>query len=471
MTFEQLLAVLRARWLIASAVFLLVVSSAMLITLLMPKTYTAYTSVVLDAKPDPFMGAMVAASPSYLLTQVDVISSRRVADKVVEDLKLTSIPDLRQRWLNTTGGVGDFKSWVADVIRGGIEARPSRGSNTIRITYEASDPVFAATVANAFVRAYLLVNTEMRNEPAKQFSSLFESNGKVLRERLESAQNRLSEFQQKNGLIISDERLDIETSRLSELSQQLVIAQSAVADSGSRKVAANSQGERSQDVMGSPLVASLKSELLKQESMLVQLRSRYGDQHPLVQEALSGVATLRAKFDTELRRTAASLGVNNDVNLSRASQISAALDQQRSKVLKLKATRDEAALLIKDVESARAAYESVLSRLNMTTLESQSNVPNVMLLEQAAPPPNASSPRIRVNLAVGFVAGFMLALVITLLVERFDRRLRTLADVENTLGLSLISCVPTFKNVNRTAAAMPDRLGLSVATRPPSLGR
>ncbi len=71
MSFEQLIAVLRARWAIALATFVLVSGTVTVLTLLAPKTYTATGSVVLDIKnPDPIAGMVTGAvgTPSYLMT-------------------------------------------------------------------------------------------------------------------------------------------------------------------------------------------------------------------------------------------------------------------------------------------------------------------------------------------------------------------------------------------------------------------
>ena len=115
MSFEQLLAVLRARWAIALATFVLISGTVAALTLLAPKTYTAQGSVVLDVKnPDPIAG-MVAGTignPSYLMTQIDIITSSRVALRVVKNLKLTTNNDMRKRWQDATKATGDFELWM-----------------------------------------------------------------------------------------------------------------------------------------------------------------------------------------------------------------------------------------------------------------------------------------------------------------------------------------------------------------------
>lgn len=459
MTFGQLFAVLRARWLIALIVFTLVFGGIATLTFVLPKNYTAMGSVVVDIKsPDPIAGMVLAgaAAPSYLLTQIDVLQSERVARKVVSNLKLDQSPVMRDKWRESTGGLGNYESWLADMLRKSVDVRPSRGSNVISVAYTSPDPQFATVITNAYIQAYLDTSMELRTDPAKQYSQFFDANAKQLRQQLEQAQNRLSDFQRAQGIVVTDDRLDVEMARLNELSTQLVIAQSAAADSGSRQIEADRQGDQMPEVLSNSLVASLRADLVRQQGQLKQLSTRYGDEHPQVVELKSNIADLQSRLDREIRKITTSVGINNTVNVSHAAQIRAALDEQRNKVLKMKAARDEAAMLQRDVDNAQKAYDGVLARLNMTSLESQAVHADVAPLEFATVPSVPSSPRVLVNLVLGFLFGSVLATAAALLRERSDRRLRGSDDVEALVHLPLISVIPAF-NKSRAEAGSPKR--------------
>jgi chain length determinant protein EpsF len=464
MTFEQLFAVLRARWIIASAIFLTVLTGVTAVTLLRPKTYTAVASVVVDIKsPDPIAGVVLsgAASPSFLMTQIDVMTSQRVALKVVNDLKLTEVPSLRQNWLDATKGTGDFKGWLADRFRLSLEVHPSRGSNVVNVSYTGAEPTFAAAIVNAFVKAYLDVNMQLRTDPAKQYNQFFDTNAKQLREQLQAAQSRLSDFQQKESIVVTDERLDVEMARLNELSSQMVQMQAAVADSNSRQAAVKAQGDKTQDVMMNPLVSSLKTTLAQQENQLEQLTTKLGDEHPQVRELRNSIADMRAKIEVEVRRVSGSFGISNSVNQSREAQIRGALEAQRGKVLKMKAVRDQAAMLQRDADNAQRAYEGILVRQNNTSLESKALLDNVAALEYATAPSLPSGPRILNNIALGGVVGLGLALTGALLAERRDRRLRTFNEIEGLTHLAPIGAIPAFK-ARRKSAELPKRFSPAV---------
>jgi uncharacterized protein involved in exopolysaccharide biosynthesis len=89
MNFTQLLLILKARSKIILIAFGLTVLTTLIVSLLLPKSYTATTSLVLNYKGmDPVTGLALPAQlmPGYMATQVDIITSRNVAIKVVDQL-------------------------------------------------------------------------------------------------------------------------------------------------------------------------------------------------------------------------------------------------------------------------------------------------------------------------------------------------------------------------------------------------
>ncbi len=453
MSIAQCLAILRARWKGALAVFLLAVGSTIAVSLLLPKQYTATASVVVDFKPDPVSSMMVAglASPGFMGTQVDVLQSDRVLRRAIQALRLAENPDVREQWLEETGGQGSIESWLLEPIRKQMEVRPSRDSGVIAVSYRAADPNFAAVAANAIVQAYLETSLALNVGPAKASSSFFDSRAKEARAALESAQARLSTFQRERGIIATDERLDVENARLNDLSSQAVMLQALASESASRQVQARgASADKLQEVLANPVVGSLKAELARSEVRLQEYRARLGDNHPQVLETNANIQALRARIDAETQRVTAGVGVSDNIARQRDADVRAALEAQRNKVLRMKAVRDEGAVLLRDVESAQRALELLTGRLNQTTLESQSTQTSVNLLNAAEPPIKHSSPKILLNAAVAVLLGAALALAGALLLELTNRRVRGAEDVSAGLDLPLLaSIVPAQKGRRR----------------------
>jgi chain length determinant protein EpsF len=454
MNFSQFLAILKARWLVALSVLVLAVVSALGVSLLVPKQYTASASVVVDMKPDPIAAMMYQGmmTPAYMQTQVDVMESDRVAQRVVKNLRLAENPKVRAQWQESTGGRGSIEAWLSETFKQSMNVKPSRESNVINVSYRSPDPRFAAALANAFVQAYLDTTLELRVDPAKQYSSFFDVRAKALRDNLEKAQTRLSDFQRDKGIIATDERYDVENFRLNELSSQLVAVQAASAEAQSRQANA---GSNMQEVLNNPMVASLKLDLSRAEARLKELSQRLGDNNPQVVEAKANISELRARMDSEIQRVVGGTGITSSVNKQREAQIRAEMEAQRQKVLKMKQLRDEGSVLVRDVENAQRAYDAVLQRFNQTSLESETTQSNVYALTQATPPTEPSSPKVVLNTLLGFVVGTLLGLGAALALEMMDRRVRVGEDVLASLGLPLLGTLPKPTAKRATGNRLP----------------
>jgi len=472
MNFGQLLAILRARWVMASIIFVTVVALGIGVTLVMPKQYKATASVVVDARPDP-VSIIAAASamlmPTIIATQAEIIQSDRVAQRVIKNLRLSDNPDLRAKWMLEAEGKGDFQQYLVDLIGQKLDVKPSKDSSVIYIAYQAPDANFAAAMANAFTEAYINTALDMRTDPAKKYTSFFNVQGKDAKEAIEKAQAKLSAFQQKHGIVASDERLDAETIRLNELTSQLVLIQSLASDSNSRQTqAAGGSGDRLQDVLTNPLIGQLKADLARQEVRLQELSAKLGENHPQVIEAKANLAELRNKVDLETKKVTGGVGVTNAINRQREAQLRAEIENQRGKILQMKAARDEGNVLIKEVESAQRTYDAVRARFDQTNLESQTTQTNLYQLTVATPPQKPSSPKVLLNIMASVFLGTIIAAASCLLRELSDRRVRTADDASGFTDMPLIGILPgpARKGARRDGLMQQRLLGLGPTTKP-----
>lgn len=459
MSINQILSILRARWIIAVAVFLTVMAGTGLYDLIAPRKYTAAASIMVDVKsPDPVTGMVLPAmmTPSYMATLVDLLVSERVALRVVRTMRLNENDQLRQQWRASSEGKGDFDTWVAETIGKQLDVKPSRESNIINISYSGSEPAFVAALCNAYVDAYINTSADLRIDPAKQSNTLFEDVNRQLRERLEKAQARLSAFQREHGLIVTDERLDVEMSRMAELSTLNTQLQALVAESRSRKQQILARADQSAEVLNNVLVASLKGDLSRLEAKQEEDLAKYGDKHPSMVERRANIEALRQRIAAESRRIAGSAGSNNTVNEQRLSEVQKNLEEQRAKVLRMKALRDEASVMLRDVDNIQRAYDAVQARATQSRMESQSNQTNLSVIKSASVPSDISSPRVIQHMLMAIFAGTLLALVSAIGFELFDRRIRSVDDVMGDLRLPLIGVL--LKNPDAKSSLLGRRM-------------
>jgi len=445
MTFDQFLRIVKARWLLAASIFLTIVTVTVIATLIWPKSYTASASVMVDTRPDPVSAINNMSNlmgTSFVATQVDIIGSPRVAQQVVRIMGLDQSPEMTQRWRDEAKGRGDVNAWIASVISKNLEIRPSRESNVIEISYIGSEPKFAAAMANVFARAYIESTTQLRVDPARQYADFFEERARLARDKIEKAQLKLAEAQKDKDIIATDERLDVETQRLNELSQQVLMLKALRVDSSSRNRESKLRPDQTTEVLGNPVVSTLKNQMAMQEAMLSQVSERLGDRHPQVVELTANIQTLRNRIEAETGRVSKSVGANDSVNVSRENAAVTAYEEQRAKLLRLKDQRSQLAVLEREVESAQRVYEAIQMRLSQTSLESNNSQSDVVLLNAATEPSAPSSPRFVLNVALSIVMGALLSLIVVLAIELLDRRVRSSFDIMDTIELPVLGILP-----------------------------
>jgi len=449
MKLQHIVLVLLDRWRIALGVFGATVIAAILLNLVLPNQYTSTASIVVDAKPDPITGATGMAAlalQAYVTTQADVISSERVAQRVVKVLKLDSMPELQKRWRKSTNGVGDISIWLADYLLAKKLAvtpghdNPAQPSNVIDISVKWSDPKTAAALANTFAQVAIETNIELKVEPARQYAAWFVKRSHDLRVDLEAKQKRLTDFQKAAGIVATDEKLDVENERLNQLSTALVAVQNERQDSQSRQRQVSSAGSNDSlpEVLQNPLIGSLKNSLSDAEAKETDVAARLGKNHPDYQAAAAAVATLRARIGQETQKIASSLGSTVRADQQREEELRQAVELQKKRVLDLKHQHDESAVLDGDVQAAQRDLDAVNQRLAQSNLEGQTQQTNVVLLTSASVPVKPSSPKAMLNIGLGLFLGVVLGIGVALLLEVREPRIREDEELLTLLGVPLL---------------------------------
>lgn len=443
MTFQQFLLILHARAKVAILVFLATVLTTLVVSLVLPKQYTASTAVVIDVKsPDPIAGMVLPGmiSPGYMATQVDIIGSDRVAQQVVKSLKMAESPVIQQQWREDTQGQGSLVVWLATLLQKKLDVKPSRESNLINIEYTGTDPGFAAAIANAFAQAYIDVTLDLKVQPARQNAAWFEAQTRALREKLEAAQSALSDYQQKARIVATDERLDYENAKLNELSSQLTMVQAQTSDSRSKSKSAGSSDTLT-EVMQNPLINGLKADIARLEAKLQESSVNLGKNHPQTIRTESELAALKAKLASETRTVSTSLATSYAVGKEKEKELTEAIETHKARLLELTKQRDDIAVLKRDVEAAQRNFDGVSARAAQTRLESLSVQTNAVVLNPAEAPIDPSKPKVLLNVLVSIFLGTLLGVGAALMLELGNRRVRSAQDLLDTLGLPVLATI------------------------------
>ena len=450
MNIKQLYLILKSRFRVFIYTFLGVFILVAIITFLMSKAYTANASLIFKMKgPDPVTGVSQPLSMlgNYISTQIDVINSYRVSLKVVDKLHIDQNPKMQEKFQEKTGGAGDIRYWIADLIANNLSITPSRDSGVLTLSYTSSDPEFSKLVVNAFAESYLETNVEMSSEPSRKAMDFLGKKKQQLRDELLKAQSAVAAYLQDQGITSSVENADIENAKLNELTAQLSVAESQSLEATNRNKAAMNK-EVSPDILSNPLIQNLKIQITNAQAKLAELSNKYASNHPLMRSAKAELDQLNADYSRQLNQVQSSLGSSADIYQKRESELRAAVDAQKKRLLTLNRSRDKLSVLQREVENAQLAYNNINLRVSESSLQGSSTEGDVLLLSAAVTPTRPSKPNVLFNLFFGVLAGGFLGLLVAYAKELLDRRVRCVDDVEGLLDIPVLVTLPPGKPRN-----------------------
>lgn len=461
MNLFQFLSVLRARRTMVFIVFLSTIALALAWVMLRPKYYTAHAPILVDMRAnDPLAqpNYQSIVPQAYMATQMDIVRSNRVAERVVETLGLEKDPQSTEAW-QKSGGSGSLKAWLSSDLLSGLEVKPARESNIINISYTSRSAADAAKVANAFSQAYLDIALDIKTDPAKKYSTWFDDQLKFARTRLEQAQGALTAYQQRTGVISAD-GVDMESQRLNELSSQLTLVQGQLTDVANKRAA--SAGSIS-EAMNSPLINTLKSSIAAQEAKIQEASANLGSRHPQMIRMQDELNAMKSRLSSETSSIGTAIDTAYQVGRARERELQAAVNGQRARVMQFNRHRDELNVLRRDLDAAQKAYEQVSERASQSKLQALTTQTNIQRLATAVEPLEPKGPTTKVALGLAAFCGLLLALAGALLMELLNRRVRSVDDLSMATNLPILATVPAHNGRESLAllAHAPSRPALA----------
>lgn len=450
MTFNQLLSILNARKLTLILTFLITVGAVVSLSLVLPKKYDASTSIIFNAKAvDPISGFNLSANmlPGYIATQVNVINSRKVALKVVEKLSLHTNPVFIDAFAKSANSQGNIRVWLADLILNDLQVIPSREASIVTIQYTSNSPDFSAAVANTFAEEYINTNIELKVEPARKAAEWFDGQVQLLKANVENAQKKLTEYEKEKGILFSDSRYDVETTRLNQLTTAQLQSEEQLFDLKA-KISAVKTGkiqETDTELLNSSVVNSLKVQLSQAEANFAEIQQRLSKNHPDYKSASAEIASLRWRFKKEIDNVQAQLDESARREEQRYKELSEKVTLQKQRLLELNEDLYRRETLSRDVDVAKQVLSATMERMSQISMEGQVDQADVAILNQAVPPTQHSKPNLIKNTILSIFLGGILATVLALLLELLNRMIRSKSDLEDSLGIPVLTELTKIK--------------------------
>jgi uncharacterized protein involved in exopolysaccharide biosynthesis len=429
MSLTQFLRILWARRMLVLVTTISAFVAAFLVAQLLPERYEARARVLLDlGKPDPVTGQVLApnSAKGFTRTQVELVRDQRVASDVVEKLRLDQDPELQRSYEESAqkSGAG-FRAWLTQSIAEGTQARMVEGSNVLEISFTGPSSEMARSIADALRQSYVDSSLSSRREGARQTADWYVQQTEKARLSLQQAEQAKTEFEKRTGLILEGAS-DIDSARLQALATQGTPIASSVG--------------------GGQVVSTPSSAQLAQvDASIAQASQTLGPNHPEMQELQRRRAALAALAAQE--RAAAGAAANAAAGsavrsaTAGASAVNQAYQAQRSKVVGQRANLEQLRRLQTEVDVRRDQYAKTATRA--AELRQQADVSDTGLTPlgaaMASDRPVFPNRPLILGGALGF--GFAFGILLALLLELMNRRVRGVEDMVSIREVPLLAVI------------------------------
>jgi len=460
-TFRDYLLILRERiWYIVVA-FLVVFSCSIIFTLSQTKQYESVASVQIMRRDPTIMQVQAVVdnevrSAEDLNTQVKILESAAIIQKVADrlagdDLKRFMTPYEMENAADTPLPI--------KVLAENRRIIPQRLSLLLQVQYRHPDAQIAAKIANLFVDEFITYNSRVRIDESMKAVEDLKSRADDQRKKVDELSVKLQAYREKNNLVSLDQRKDIVTEKLKALNLYLTQTSAKFKDAEIRWKQVQERRAAGGDLTELPFINSqtsigpLLQQLAAQKIAIAQLKDRYRDRHPKMIEATNALAQTEQELRRAIDSAAASIESEYQTALRNEREASSALQQAEADSLELDRYQVEYANLERDFKINEQILENILGRARETSMTSTIETSNARIVDRAVPALKPSSPKIVLNLALGFIAGIGLGLAFAFFVAMVDDRVKSSFDIESVVGLQLIGVIPQIKKLEHAEKA------------------
>jgi uncharacterized protein involved in exopolysaccharide biosynthesis len=207
----------------------LCVALALVKALMTPPSYEA--GVVLNVEPERgslldvnSMNQYSGYDPEFLPTQMQLMRSAEVSDRVAKKLNLAANRDFNP----AKGGEAAIREADAQGmggrVRDSLSTNPVRGTTLVDLTSVAPTPALAADIANAVAESYIEWTVEAKFQIVNQASQFLGAQVEQLRAELESKERELLAYGRDKDIISVDPRQNVTLQKLEALNRDYAAA-------------------------------------------------------------------------------------------------------------------------------------------------------------------------------------------------------------------------------------------------------
>lgn len=454
---SRLLAIIKER---RQAVFLCMIASFAIAAIGYAQSPTRYTSEAtlaldlrkLQALPTESVVSQLPQESPVLRTELDIIGSRSMAGRVLASLQKSSQAASQQsKNRRTVEDPASAKNTVEtarmiDELMANVRVTNDGRSYTIYIAYYASDPAYAAKVANAFGEAYIDYQIDLQTTATRRVSDWLGERLGSLRAKLEESEKQATEFRERSGLIDTGGML-LQSQQLSGLNTEMTSLQVKLAGAKARlataiEVQKGGDGLGLAEVLSSPAIQLLRAEQARVIRAIAEIDESGARMNPQLPQLLSQLASLKKQIDQEISQVVASLRNEIGVNERQQQEVRTSIEDVQRAISTMNMAVVQSGQLDREAAANRSIYETYLARYKQTIEQDGIATAEARIISRAMPSAKPTKPDKALWALAALLLGCCSSLATALILHMTDTSIGSLTALQQKTGLAVIGRIP-----------------------------
>ena len=436
------------------------------------------------------LGGYTYWDPQFLPTQTEIIKSKKVALKVVENLELNT--RYRSHYLGSNqteqsfgsniktsiktflAGLSDDadtqqtneqlfpastadneKNQIAEIVKSGIRVEPVQETRVVNVSYTDTNPQVAKLITDALVQAYIETTVDIKLSTTQHSIRWMTAKAKQERKKLEDSERALQRYMRDNNLITIENRLAIYPEKMSQFTKDLsnaettrkeieVLLDQMVKFKDSPKVL-----ESLPIFTENNNLQSLRNQIIKADQRIEELSQKYGPKHPAMLKATNDRNILIGEKELAIIRVTESAQKSYELAKSNEQNLRELLNSAKNELLDVNERFVQYSAMKREVEANKGLYDALSTSIKTTNMTEESQNVNIWVMREASFPLSPSNQKPKRNMLIGFVLAVAAGISIALLVEYMDNTIKGSDDIQNRYDLTVLGAILETKKTDK----------------------
>ena len=408
---------------------------------------------------------------AYRATQYEILQSRTLAEKVVDNLKLYHDPEFYKAHLlfgliqfdpdkipnpsdpdppDRTSNA--YRNTIANFINN-VDVSPVRRSNLVEVSFYSEDPQLAARISTQLCNTYIMQNLQVKWDETTKAAEWLQGQLVGLKAKVEKSDDALQAYARANSIIFVEEKQNLVNERLKQLQEEFTKAQTTRFER--EALYSQVQAGRVQDLPGildNKMIQDMSVDLARLTREYAELTATVKPEYPKAIALKKQIDSMQATMDRQKKNLAQNIIDSYRSALANEKYLAQALDEQKKTVNDIEEKSIQYNILKREVDTNKQLYEALLSRMKEAMVSSGVQASNIRIVDTAEVPKGPVKPRVFLNLSLGIMLGLAVGVGLAFLQEYLDNTLKTADEVERLLRLPSLGLLPDYVDNGQAGA-------------------